>query len=180
MILTNLFKPLPVRRKEFERNHKREYAKATNLLTAYALIPCSSTPNKTKGVRLTLTNTLPTGKKQTHVLAPGADAGSMAIATGLWGSKSLEGVCEFQIHFDVVFPKAGESPSQYVLPFPSFPVVHLLDTGRKSKSTDSYPTLPKKHPPPTPTINSSTSTKDPACYPRFKKPSTSSTDPSTK
>jgi DNA mismatch repair protein PMS2 len=37
--LTNLFAPLPVRRKEFERHAKREYGKALNLLTAYALFP---------------------------------------------------------------------------------------------------------------------------------------------
>jgi DNA mismatch repair protein PMS2 len=39
--LTNLFLPLPVRRKEFERNAKREFGKAMGLLTAYALVPCS-------------------------------------------------------------------------------------------------------------------------------------------
>jgi DNA mismatch repair protein PMS2 len=37
--LANLFAPLPVRRKEFERHAKREYGKALNLLTAYALFP---------------------------------------------------------------------------------------------------------------------------------------------
>lgn len=39
--LTKLFDPLPVRRKEFERNAKREFGKAMGLLTAYALVPCS-------------------------------------------------------------------------------------------------------------------------------------------
>ena len=83
-----------------------------NLLTAYALVPCASNPKpanpKPKGVRLTLTNTLSSGKK-THILAPGADAGSMAIANGLWGTKSLDGVCEFGVEFMVEPPKAKGS-----------------------------------------------------------------------
>lgn len=50
--LKNLFKPLPVRRKEFERNAKREYGKALTLLNAYALGPCAAAP----GIRLTVSN----------------------------------------------------------------------------------------------------------------------------
>lgn len=53
--IEGLFKTLPVRRKEFEKNLKREYAKAQNLLQAYALI--------TKGVRWTTTNTPASGRK---------------------------------------------------------------------------------------------------------------------
>jgi DNA mismatch repair protein PMS2 len=68
---TNLFKPLPVRRKEFERNVKREFGKALGLLNAYALVPCvlgartfHETSNgsnvavnhERKGVRLTASN----------------------------------------------------------------------------------------------------------------------------
>jgi len=49
-MISGLFQPLPVRRKEFERNAKREFAKALTLLHAYALVPC------TKGVRLTVSN----------------------------------------------------------------------------------------------------------------------------
>ena len=50
--LTNLFISLPVRRKEFERNAKREFGKALSLLNAYALGPCSAG----SGVRLTVSN----------------------------------------------------------------------------------------------------------------------------
>lgn len=48
----NLFAPLPVRRKEFSRNAKRELGKALNLLTAYALVPCTQ---ENKGVKLAVT-----------------------------------------------------------------------------------------------------------------------------
>ena len=52
VILTNLFTSLPVRRKEFEINVKREFGKALALLNAYALGPCSAG----SGVRLTVSN----------------------------------------------------------------------------------------------------------------------------
>jgi DNA mismatch repair protein PMS2 len=50
--LVGLFKPLPVRRKEFERNVKREVTKALTLLTGYALVPASATSDGRSGVRL--------------------------------------------------------------------------------------------------------------------------------
>lgn len=53
--ITGLFKSLPVRRKEFEKNLKREYNKAQNLLQAYALI--------TKGVRWSTTNIPKAGRR---------------------------------------------------------------------------------------------------------------------
>ena len=51
--VAGLFKPLPVRRKELERNAKREYAKALTLLHAYALVPCA---RENAGVRLAVSN----------------------------------------------------------------------------------------------------------------------------
>jgi DNA mismatch repair protein PMS2 len=41
VLLQKLFHPLPVRRKEFERNAKKEFAKALGMLTSYGLVPCS-------------------------------------------------------------------------------------------------------------------------------------------
>jgi DNA mismatch repair protein PMS2 len=38
VVLGNLFHSLPVRRKEFERNLKREFAKMTQVMNAYCLI----------------------------------------------------------------------------------------------------------------------------------------------
>ena len=38
VVLSSLFHSLPVRRKEFERNLKREFAKMTHILTAYCVI----------------------------------------------------------------------------------------------------------------------------------------------
>lgn len=53
IVLSGLFVPLPVRRKEFERTVKREYAKALSLLYAYALVPASvASSDGRSGVRL--------------------------------------------------------------------------------------------------------------------------------
>jgi hypothetical protein len=41
----DLFVPLPVRRKELEHHAKREFTKALNLLTVYALVPCTRENN---------------------------------------------------------------------------------------------------------------------------------------
>ena len=38
VVLGNLFHSLPVRRKQFEKNLKREFAKMTHVLTAYCII----------------------------------------------------------------------------------------------------------------------------------------------
>ena len=53
MTITGLFAPLPVRRKELQRNAKREFSKALHLLNAYAFVPCAQ---ENGGVRLTCSN----------------------------------------------------------------------------------------------------------------------------
>lgn len=58
VVVSSLFKPLPVRRKELERNAKREFGKALNLLYAYALVACA---NENRGVRLAVSNQLEGG-----------------------------------------------------------------------------------------------------------------------
>lgn len=55
VFVEGLFEPLPVRRKEFQRNSKREFAKALNILYAYALVPCTK---ENKGVRLNVSHIL--------------------------------------------------------------------------------------------------------------------------
>ncbi|GAC76910.1 DNA mismatch repair protein - MLH2/PMS1/Pms2 family [Moesziomyces antarcticus T-34] len=79
--IEGLFKSLPVRRKEFEKNLKREYAKAQNLLQAYALI--------TKGVRWTTTNQPSGGRKtpQFSVNSSSADNYLAANVSALFGAK---------------------------------------------------------------------------------------------
>ncbi|SPO23465.1 related to PMS1 - DNA mismatch repair protein [Ustilago trichophora] len=79
--IEGLFKSLPVRRKAFEKNLKREYTKAQNLLQAYALI--------TRGVRWTTTNTPAGGRKtpQFSVNSSNADNYLSANVSALFGAK---------------------------------------------------------------------------------------------
>nr|WJN24954.1 mismatch repair protein [Pseudozyma thailandica] len=79
--IEGLFKSLPVRRKEFEKNLKREYTKAQNLLQAYALI--------TRGVRWTTTNAPAGGRKtpQFSVNSSNAETYLSANVSALFGAK---------------------------------------------------------------------------------------------
>ncbi|KAJ7440302.1 histidine kinase-like ATPase [Mycena galericulata] len=94
--LTNLFSTLPVRRKEFERNAKREYAKALTLLNAYALGPCSSH----SGVRLTVSNQADKGQKSVQIRTTGTPSVRDSVSA-LWGPKSLDNIADLDVKFPV-------------------------------------------------------------------------------
>ncbi|KAH9066502.1 hypothetical protein EDB87DRAFT_1586471 [Lactarius vividus] len=96
--ITGLFKPLPVRRKEFERHAKREFGKALHLLTAYALVPCTRENN---GVVLTVSHT-PNGGKKTAQLRTDGAASIRASVGALWGPKQLENLVDLRLSFEVV------------------------------------------------------------------------------
>ncbi|KAF9222232.1 DNA mismatch repair protein MutL [Gyrodon lividus] len=100
--VTNLFKPLPVRRKEFERNTKREFQKALNLLHAYALVPCA---RENKGVRLTVSNQTEGGRKIIQFKSDGTPS-IRASVLALWGSKALENIVDLDLSFDVETEKS--------------------------------------------------------------------------
>lgn len=99
--VTDLFKPLPVRRKEFERNAKREFGKALNLLNAYALVPCACENN---GVRLTVSNQL-SGRKLVQLRIDGTPTLRASISA-LWGPKTLESLVELDVTFEVETAKS--------------------------------------------------------------------------
>ncbi|KAH9481880.1 Mismatch repair endonuclease PMS2 [Psilocybe cubensis] len=94
--MTNLFKPLPVRRKEFERNVKREFGKALSLLNAYALGPCAEAP----GVRLTVSNQPDKGSKSVQIRTLG-ESSRRASVTALWGPRALENIADLNLKFEV-------------------------------------------------------------------------------
>ncbi|KAG8906774.1 hypothetical protein FRB99_006151 [Tulasnella sp. 403] len=95
--VTNLFAPLPVRRKELERNIKREYGKVLALLDAYALVPCAQ---ENRGVKLTVTNTPDSGRRTTNVVAPGVPSVKASISQ-LWGPKQLHSLVPLKLDFSV-------------------------------------------------------------------------------
>ncbi|KAJ8482194.1 hypothetical protein ONZ45_g15042 [Pleurotus djamor] len=98
--LLNLFSPLPVRRKEFERNLKREFGKAMSLLTSYALVPCAGQHGQHPPVRLLASNLLDSGSKSVQLRTNGSSTPRVA-AVALWGNKALDNVVDLDIAFDV-------------------------------------------------------------------------------
>ncbi|KZT05115.1 DNA mismatch repair protein MutL [Laetiporus sulphureus 93-53] len=95
--ISGLFKPLPVRRKELERNAKREFGKALAWLSAYALIPCAQ---ENRGVRLTVTHQPSGGKKSVQLRTDGTPSTRSSVSA-LWGPKALENLVELELCFAV-------------------------------------------------------------------------------
>ncbi|KAI0049102.1 DNA mismatch repair protein MutL [Auriscalpium vulgare] len=95
--VTELFKPLPVRRKELERNAKREFGKALHLLNAYALVPCTK---ENQGVVFTVTN-VTQGRKAVQLRTDGTMSLAASVSS-LWGPKTMENLVDLDLTFDVV------------------------------------------------------------------------------
>lgn len=76
----NIFKNLPVRRKELEKNIKREYGKVLGFLHAYA---CIST-----GIRFSVSNQAPKGKKVV-VFSTKANSTTRENIINVYGAKTL-------------------------------------------------------------------------------------------
>ena len=105
--LNGLFRPLPVRRKEFERNIKRELGKALTLLTAYALVPASkSTDDGREGVRLRVEGMAATkGAKRATLLSTDGRGSLRASVSAVWGPKALDGILDINLTLDVEVDK---------------------------------------------------------------------------
>ncbi|KAG5635395.1 hypothetical protein H0H81_011417 [Sphagnurus paluster] len=95
--ITNLFAPLPVRRKEFERNAKREFGKALGLLNAYALGPCCTAG---AGVKLSVSNQVEKGQKTVQLRTSGATSTRSSVSA-LWGPKALDNIVDLDLTFQV-------------------------------------------------------------------------------
>ncbi|EIW57082.1 DNA mismatch repair protein MutL [Trametes versicolor FP-101664 SS1] len=95
--VSGLFKPLPVRRKELERNAKREFGKSLTLLHAYALVPCAK---ENKGVRLSVTNHPKGGKKSSQLRTDGTPS-TRASVSAIWSPKALDNLVDLELDFNV-------------------------------------------------------------------------------
>ncbi|XP_026835727.1 mismatch repair endonuclease PMS2 isoform X3 [Drosophila erecta] len=78
VVLANLFTTLPVRRRDFTRNIKKEFTKMCQILQAYCLV--------TKGVRILCSNHTPKGAK-TVVLQTHGDHEVMANISAIFGTR---------------------------------------------------------------------------------------------
>lgn len=92
----DLFHSLPVRRREFERNSKREYGKVQSLLQAYALI--------SRGVRWSVVNLTDSGKRRNVALAiSSAASGDWLFKNfaSVFGAKSHLGMRDLSLQIEV-------------------------------------------------------------------------------
>ncbi|KAM6156423.1 mismatch repair endonuclease PMS2 [Erethizon dorsatum] len=81
-----LFYTLPVRHKEFQRNIKKEYAKMVQVLHAYCIISA--------GIRVSCTNQLGQGKRQSVVCTSGSTSLKENIGS-VFGQKQLQSLIPF-------------------------------------------------------------------------------------
>ncbi|XP_076154578.1 mismatch repair endonuclease PMS2 isoform X2 [Alosa pseudoharengus] len=87
--LQQLFYTLPVRHKEFQRNIKKEYAKMMHVLQSYCII--------STGVRITCTNQVGQGKRNTVLCTSGSNSMKDNIGA-VFGPKQLQTLIPFQQH----------------------------------------------------------------------------------
>ena len=99
MAVETIFKPLPVRRQELEKNIKREYAKVLVLLQAYA---CIST-----NVRLSVSNVM--GKKKAVVFSSQSNKTTRENIANVFGTKALSSLIALDLEFEM---KASGGASQ--------------------------------------------------------------------
>uniref|UniRef100_A0A8B9HQW2 Mismatch repair endonuclease PMS2 n=1 Tax=Astyanax mexicanus TaxID=7994 RepID=A0A8B9HQW2_ASTMX len=85
--LQQLFSTLPVRHKEFQRNIKKEYSKMIHVLQSYCII--------STGVRITCTNQIGQGKRNTVLCTSGSQSMRDNIGA-LFGPKQLQSLIPFQ------------------------------------------------------------------------------------
>ncbi|KAL1721544.1 DNA mismatch repair protein MutL [Schizophyllum commune] len=130
--LSNIFTPLPVRRKEFERNAKREFGKALHLLNAYALGPCAS--NDGKPVKLTVSNQMDKGAKSVQIRTPGQPS-CRASVTALWGPRALDNVVDLDLSFDVERDRVSMRRLNPNGILTDLPPIHVTVKGLVSKFT---------------------------------------------
>ncbi|KAF2213307.1 hypothetical protein CERZMDRAFT_39706 [Cercospora zeae-maydis SCOH1-5] len=95
----DLFHNLPVRRRELEKNIKREYQKVLGLMYSYA---CIST-----GVRFSVSNTMPKGKKML-VFSTNSNTTTRENITNVFGAKTTMALAKLDLTLGMA-PTAGSS-----------------------------------------------------------------------
>lgn len=95
----NLFKTLPVRRKELERNVKREFAKVLGVLQAYAGV-C-------KGVKMNVWN-IPSKGKKTIAFATKGNPTTRENIANVFGAKTLTALVALELEFELESTTKGK------------------------------------------------------------------------
>ncbi|XP_042294608.1 mismatch repair endonuclease PMS2 isoform X4 [Sceloporus undulatus] len=119
VIVQQLFHTLPVRHKEFQRNIKKEYAKMAQVLQAYCIV--------STGVRITCTNQVGQGKKQT-VLCTNGNPGIKENIGAIFGQKQVQSLIPF-----VQLPPSDAICEEYGLNLADMPTKLYTITGFVSR-----------------------------------------------
>ncbi|XP_046734283.1 mismatch repair endonuclease PMS2 [Diprion similis] len=85
--IRNLFKTLPVRAKEFQRNYKKEFSKAIQVLYGYCLVSTD--------IRITCSNAI-SGKQSSQVLGTLGAINVQDNILSIFGKKSLDGLLQVE------------------------------------------------------------------------------------
>ncbi|KAF2456244.1 hypothetical protein BDY21DRAFT_348354 [Lineolata rhizophorae] len=92
VVVERIFKNLPVRRRELEKNIKREYGKVIGILQAYACI--------SSGVKLSASNQMPKGKK-TVVFSTRANPTTKENIINVYGAKAALGLLALDLKLEM-------------------------------------------------------------------------------
>ncbi|VVT57261.1 uncharacterized protein SAPINGB_P005617 [Magnusiomyces paraingens] len=91
----NLFETLPVRRKDFLKNSKREFSKAINLLQAYAII-CTN-------VKIVVSNSSSQSNKKTVLFSTTGKGGLKSSVANIFGVSIFEKLVPIDISFELLY-----------------------------------------------------------------------------
>ncbi|XP_054011244.1 mismatch repair endonuclease PMS2 [Hylaeus anthracinus] len=98
----DLFKCLPVRAKEFEKNVKKEYSRAIHILYSYCLVSVDT--------KITCSNTI-SGKSSNLVVSTASSSNVLSNINKIFGKKSTDGLFELEL-----LPPDEATKQEYNLP----------------------------------------------------------------
>ncbi|BAO39685.1 DNA mismatch repair protein PMS1 [Kluyveromyces marxianus DMKU3-1042] len=90
--VSNLFDTLPVRKKDFVKNHKRQFSRSVELIQSYALIQTN--------VKISVSNILPSGRK-TAVLSSTGKSDLKRNLLSIFGSNAIKGLENISLELSV-------------------------------------------------------------------------------
>lgn len=124
VVVEDLFKSLPVRRRELEKNVKREYGKVLGILQAYACI--------TTQARISVSNVMAKGKKAI-VFATKSNQTTRENIASVFGIRALPALAAMKLNFELqpTNPQGPASVSEWV------PLSRMEDTNLTAKKQAS-------------------------------------------
>ncbi|SCU88285.1 LADA_0E09274g1_1 [Lachancea dasiensis] len=124
--VSQLFNTLPVRKKEFTRNHKRQFNKCISLLQQYTIIQ--------DRMKISVWHITSNGRR-TLVLSSTKDQGIPKRIVGVFGSTAMQGLTEIKLDLAVSSSKTWASQAFAEEEVEGSPCYNILVTGYISKNS---------------------------------------------